>query len=206
MQTAKTLIRLGRCPGWSESSLGKLILLVLSCHDSFHVESGFAPCSHFSRISRMPRLIWVFAGCTPIFLVLSCHDYFMLSLALLLVLISLASHGCPGWSESSLGAHPFFWFCHVMAHFMLSLALLLVLIFSILFSIVITLLGEERAGLIGNCICMSILHKLLFFLGGNGGLGGGGSFLFGVACNCGTHWTFLNMRIFNLSCMTKPTK
>ena len=25
--------------------------------------------------------------------------------------------GCPGWSESSLGAHSFCWFCHVAAHF-----------------------------------------------------------------------------------------
>ena len=24
--------------------------------------------------------------------------------------------GCPGWSESSLGAHSFCWFCHVTAH------------------------------------------------------------------------------------------
>ena len=24
--------------------------------------------------------------------------------------------GCPGWSESSLGAHSFCWFCHVVAH------------------------------------------------------------------------------------------
>ena len=23
---------------------------------------------------------------------------------------------CPGWSESSLGAHSFCWFCHVAAH------------------------------------------------------------------------------------------
>ena len=36
--TAKTLIRLGRCPGWSESSLGTMaILLVLSWGGSFHV-------------------------------------------------------------------------------------------------------------------------------------------------------------------------
>ena len=38
MRTAKTLdqIRLGRCPGWSESSLGaQVILLVLSCGGSF---------------------------------------------------------------------------------------------------------------------------------------------------------------------------
>ena len=26
--------------------------------------------------------------------------------------------GCPGWSESSLGAKPFCWFCHVAAHIM----------------------------------------------------------------------------------------
>ena len=26
--------------------------------------------------------------------------------------------GCPGWSESSLGAHSFCWFCHVAAHIM----------------------------------------------------------------------------------------
>ena len=25
--------------------------------------------------------------------------------------------GCPGWSESSLGAHSFCWFCHVAAYF-----------------------------------------------------------------------------------------
>ena len=27
---------------------------------------------------------------------------------------------CPGWSESSLGAHLFCWFCHVVAHFIFS--------------------------------------------------------------------------------------
>ena len=40
--TAKTLIRLGGCPGWSESLLGaQLILLVLSCSgsNSLHIES-----------------------------------------------------------------------------------------------------------------------------------------------------------------------
>ena len=37
MRTAKTLIRLGGCPGWSESSLGAVILLVLSCRGSYLV-------------------------------------------------------------------------------------------------------------------------------------------------------------------------
>ena len=27
--------------------------------------------------------------------------------------------GCPGYSESSLGAQPYCWFCHVVAHFIL---------------------------------------------------------------------------------------
>ena len=43
--TAKTLIRLGGCPGWSESSLGtKVILLVLVCGGSkcFFLESTHA--------------------------------------------------------------------------------------------------------------------------------------------------------------------
>ena len=30
------------------------------------------------------------------------------------ILIGLG--GCPGWSESSLGAQPYCWFCHVVAH------------------------------------------------------------------------------------------
>ena len=42
MRTVKTLIRLGGCPGWSESSLGAQdILLVLSCSGSFQNTFGF---------------------------------------------------------------------------------------------------------------------------------------------------------------------
>ena len=38
MRTAKTLIRLGGCPGWSESSLGaQVVLLVLSCSCSTQI-------------------------------------------------------------------------------------------------------------------------------------------------------------------------
>ena len=49
-RTAKTLIRLGGCPGWSESSLGtKVILLVLSWGGSkcFFLESTYAAHIHF---------------------------------------------------------------------------------------------------------------------------------------------------------------
>ena len=49
-RTAKTLIRLDGCPGWSESSLGtKVILLVLSWSGSkcFFFESTYAAHIHF---------------------------------------------------------------------------------------------------------------------------------------------------------------
>ena len=41
-QPGHTLIRLGRCPGWYESSLGALvILLVISCGGSFSIVNAF---------------------------------------------------------------------------------------------------------------------------------------------------------------------
>ena len=46
MRTVKTLIRLGECPGWSESSLGtQVILLISSCSDSNYFVSW-----HLKRI------------------------------------------------------------------------------------------------------------------------------------------------------------
>ena len=66
-RTAKTLIRLGGCPGWSESSLGAhVILFVLSCCGSFDFISGVKSrrnC-HFS----IECVLWVVLT-TP-------HDYF----------------------------------------------------------------------------------------------------------------------------------
>ena len=50
VRPAKTQIRLGGCPGWSESSLGtKVILLVLSWGGSkcFFLESKYAAHTHF---------------------------------------------------------------------------------------------------------------------------------------------------------------
>ena len=52
-RAAKTLIRLGWCPGWSESSLGaQVILLVLSCGGSYmsHVTTkpAFGVCDQLS--------------------------------------------------------------------------------------------------------------------------------------------------------------
>ena len=79
-------------------------------------------CAQRRQIS-LPRLIWVFAGRTLILLVLSCRGSYCLAvrmkkagvlsypLSTAKTLIRLG--GCPGWSESSLGAHSFWWFCHV---------------------------------------------------------------------------------------------
>ena len=75
----------------------------------------------------------------------------------------------PGWSESSLGAHPFCWFCHEATHLWFlprrvsrcftSLLVLLLVMFSVLFSIVITSPGEVRAGVYCfSCICMFIFR------------------------------------------------
>ena len=54
MRTAKTLIRLGRCPGWSESSLGgHPILLVLSWGGSNLSWPETWLCSHHGRVERL---------------------------------------------------------------------------------------------------------------------------------------------------------
>ena len=108
-RTAKTVIRPGKCPGWSELSLGaQIFLLILSCYGSFtnlcpflkkmsHVttkptkwlcaqrrhrsawafaqsdqslwvakDTSFLPADSedSDQTGWMPRLIWVFAGCT----------------------------------------------------------------------------------------------------------------------------------------------
>ena len=72
MRTAKTLIRLGRCPGWSECSLGAhAILLVLSWGGSIVCFVIFHVCEwHFSSLvcfmckpgchSSLGKSSWVF--------------------------------------------------------------------------------------------------------------------------------------------------
>ena len=59
MRTAKTLIRLGGCPGWSESSLGThAILLVLS-----YGGSNGKQCRRWSDCSFRSRLIKIYTVC-----------------------------------------------------------------------------------------------------------------------------------------------
>ena len=84
VRPTKTHISQGICLVWSESSLSTWRKLgSLATH--------WANSEDSDQTGWMPRLIWVFTGCIVILLVLS--------------LIRLG--GCPGWSESSLGASHF---------------------------------------------------------------------------------------------------
>ena len=77
-RTAKTLIRLGVCPGWSGSSLGKrVILLVLSCDGSNlflfitpkYSQTGFnlqQYCRYHSYVIFISYLIWRIFSCINI--------------------------------------------------------------------------------------------------------------------------------------------
>ena len=79
LRPAKTLIRLGGCPGWSESSLGAKTQISLGIHPVWSESSLSAwrnigsSATHrvhsedYDQTGRMPRLIWVFAGRTDHF-------------------------------------------------------------------------------------------------------------------------------------------
>ena len=64
VRPAKTLISLGICPVWSESSLSAWRKLGSLATHWVHSEDS-------DQTGQMPRLIWVFAGCTVSLLVLS---------------------------------------------------------------------------------------------------------------------------------------
>ena len=67
VRPAKTQISLSICPVWSESSL---------CNQCIAKDPNFlhADSKDSDQTGWMPRLIWVFAGCTSILLVLSWGD------------------------------------------------------------------------------------------------------------------------------------
>ena len=67
---AKTRLSLGIRPVWSESSLSAWRNLWSLATHWVHREDS-------DQIGQMPRLIWVFAGCTLILLVLSCCGSFI---------------------------------------------------------------------------------------------------------------------------------
>ena len=83
MRTAKTLIRLGGCPGWSESSLGAQAhcwfchIAVQLYFTKFQICTDIPITLNSLRIDGWSNLSWsVFAGRTLILLVLSCHGSF----------------------------------------------------------------------------------------------------------------------------------
>ena len=69
VRPVKTQISLGIRPVWSESLL--CAQLVAKGQRFLHADSEDS-----DQTGRMPRLIWVFAGCTPTLLVLSCRGAF----------------------------------------------------------------------------------------------------------------------------------
>ena len=122
---AKTQIRLGGCPGWSESSLGAhAILVVLSRGGSFveRTNADFILPSLVPAFStnKTPNLFWV--SHSLFFLPVKVPDMRKVSRSMTKptkwpvrpakTQISLGIHtvwsefslGCPGWSESSLSA------------------------------------------------------------------------------------------------------
>ena len=70
-------------------------------------KKGCASSEDSDQPGHPPSLIRVFAVCMKEPWVL----HYPLSTHRRLIRLG----GCPGWSESSLGAHSFCWFCHVMA-------------------------------------------------------------------------------------------
>ena len=70
VRPVKTQISLGIRPVWPESSLSAWRKLGSLATHWAHSEDS-------DQTGRMPRLIWVFAGCTLILLVLTCRGSFM---------------------------------------------------------------------------------------------------------------------------------
>ena len=117
MCTAKTLIRLGKCIGWSESSLGAVILLVLSWGGSnwststppVSFSSGSVSAQEWAQWEHDKTNkwhvclseTWISLGIHPVWSVFAVRmkklwviEHTMKNLMRLV--------GCPGWSESSL--------------------------------------------------------------------------------------------------------
>ena len=93
-RTVKTMIRLGGCPGWFESSMSTWRKLgSLTTH--------WAHSEDYDQTGRMPRVICVSAGRTAILLVLSCRGSYRAtrtSAKLIRVLIlSTSLFACESW-------------------------------------------------------------------------------------------------------------
>ena len=72
-------------------------------------QNEWVPSEDSDQPGHPPSLIWVFA--------VRMKKAWVLSYPLSIQRRLTRLGGCPGWSESSLGAHSFCWFCHVVAQF-----------------------------------------------------------------------------------------
>ena len=75
-------------------------------------QSDCAPSENSDQPGHPPNLIRVFPT--------RMKKAWVLSYPLCTVKTLIRLGGCPGWSESSLGAHSFCWFCHIAAQFFVS--------------------------------------------------------------------------------------
>ena len=103
MSAERRLIRLGRCPGWSESLLGAhTILLVLlwgSLFMSYSPAKWCVPREDSDQPAHLPSLTRVLAG----------HSGQPRTLSFLMQTVKtlIRLHGCAGWYKPSLCAHHF---------------------------------------------------------------------------------------------------
>ena len=79
--TAKPLMRLGGCPGWSESSLGtKVILLVLSCLTYVNnTDFCYFEAFYFPKLSEKARVFIYPSNCMSPFIMSYCRRVVMLT-------------------------------------------------------------------------------------------------------------------------------
>ena len=94
----KTLSRQCGCKGWSdllEYDTNKF------CHHAVHMSHTMTKPTKWVLSESSLCAQWV-----------SKNQSFFMRTAKTLIRLG----GCPGWPESSLGAHSFCWFCHVAAH------------------------------------------------------------------------------------------
>ena len=95
------MIRLGRCPGWFESSLGApIILLVLSCSISI-IEPRH---DKTNKMSARPVKTQISLGIRPDWSVFAVRmkKAWVLSYPMSAERRLIRLGGCPGWSESSM--------------------------------------------------------------------------------------------------------
>ena len=106
--------RIKQCPSQLVQSLSFPISIITTWAASWQNQQNVSATSEDSdRPGHLPSLIRVFV----VRMKKACVFSYPLNAQRRLIRLG----GCPGWSESSLGAQSFCWFCHEAAHMMLHL-------------------------------------------------------------------------------------